>query len=83
MKFIDKLKEMVSDGLNNLGPQVSAELGRLGTHGALEFASNLYTGNSFVPYGPGSYTPTTENAETGKDSADVEVERQRDQGREM
>ena len=83
MRFLDKLPKMLSDGLNNIGPQVGAELGRLGRHGALEFVSNMYTGNSFVPYGPGSYTPTTENAEPGKDSADVEVERRRDHGREM
>jgi hypothetical protein len=83
MRFADKLKEMMSDGLNNFGPQVGAELGRLGRHGALEFASNLYTGNSFVPYGPGSYSPATENAEPGKGTPAVEVEHEREHGREM
>jgi hypothetical protein len=47
-------------GLKNLVPDVKAEFSRLGTQGAMELASALFNGNSFVPYGPGQYTPSAE-----------------------
>ncbi len=83
MKFVEKLKEMVGEGLSNFGPQVSAELGRLGTQGSMELASGLFNGSAFVPYGPGQYTPTPEQAGPEKEAPAVEVEREREQGREM
>ncbi len=47
-------------GLKNLMPDMKAELSRLGTQGAMELASALFNGSSFVPYGPGQYTPSPE-----------------------
>lgn len=48
------------EGLSNFGPEVSAELSRMGTQGAMELANALFNGSAFVPYGPGQYTPTPE-----------------------
>ena len=43
---------------------------RLGTQGAMELASALFSGHGFVPYGPGQYTP----------SVDHHLQRQHDRG---
>jgi hypothetical protein len=40
-------------GLENLVREVKAEMGRLGTQGAMELASALFQGHAFVPFGPG------------------------------
>jgi hypothetical protein len=55
------------DGLSNFGPEVSAELKRLGTQGQMELANALFNGSAFVPYGPGQYTPAQEMEKTGQD----------------
>jgi len=47
----------VAPGLKNFGPQLGAEMSRLGTQGSMELASALFNGQGFVPYGPGQYTP--------------------------
>jgi hypothetical protein len=47
-------------GMKNFVPEVTGDLERLGTQGAMELASALFNGSSFVPYGPGQYTPTPE-----------------------
>ncbi len=60
MNFGEKLMQMMSESLDNFGPEVSAEMSRLGTQGQMEFASALFHGSAFVPYGPGQYTPTPE-----------------------
>lgn len=44
----------------DIGPEVGAELGRLGTQGQMELANAIFNGSAFVPYGPGQYTPTPE-----------------------
>jgi type IV secretion system protein VirD4 len=51
----------IAPGLKNLGPEVGAELKRLGTQGGMELASALFNGDGFVPYGPGQYTPSPEH----------------------
>jgi hypothetical protein len=48
--------------LRNILSDVAAELGRLGVQGQMEAASALFNGNAFVPYGPGQYTPSPEQA---------------------
>ena len=61
--FFEVMKEAITaiaPGLENIGPQVSAELSRLGTQGAMEMAQALFNGAAFTPYGPGQYTPTPE-----------------------
>jgi hypothetical protein len=62
--FIDVMKDAISaiaPGLENFGQQVGAELDRLGTQGAAELASALFSdGNSYVAYGRGQYAPSPE-----------------------
>ena len=62
-QFFENLKEAgeaLAPGLKNLIPDVKAELSRLATQGTMELASSLFNGNAFVPYGPGQYTPSSE-----------------------
>lgn len=61
------MKDTLHAGLQEGMPQVKAELSRLGTQGAMELASALFSGQAFVPYGPGQYTPspTQEHAQPG------------------
>ena len=73
--FIEVMKEAIvaiTPGLDNFGPEVSAELSRLGTQGAMEMAQALFNGAAFTPYGPGQYTPTPE---MGKGSQELEVQK--------
>lgn len=76
-EFFESLKESVLEvapGLANLVPEVKAELSRLGTQGSMELASALFHGQSFVPYGPGQYTPTPEHS-TGLDGSAADMEK--------
>jgi len=73
--FFEVMKEAITaiaPGLENVGPEVSAELSRLGTQGALEMAQALFNGGAFTPYGPGQYTPTPE---VDKGSQEHEVQK--------
>lgn len=65
-------------GLKNFGPEVKAELSRLGTQGSMELASALFNGQGFVPYGPGQYTPSPDQSQ----SQENQLGREMDQGRE-
>jgi hypothetical protein len=67
----------LAPGLKNVGPDMGAELSRLGTQGTMELASALFNGHAFVPYGPGQYTPTPE---LEKGSHEVEPQQERDRG---
>jgi len=61
--FFDVMKEALSEiapGIQNIVPEIGAELSRLGTQGTMELASALFGNGAFVPYGPGQYTPTPE-----------------------
>jgi len=80
MKFTDKVMEMLGEGLSNAGPQISAELSRLGTQGTMELASGMFNGNGFVPYGPGQYTPSIEPAAPEKTEPAQEVEHEQGRG---
>jgi hypothetical protein len=80
--FFEVMKAL-APGLKNIGPEVSAELSRLGTQGAMEMAQALFNGAAFTPYGPGQYTPTPE---LPKGNQQVEPQQQQEQdrdGREM
>lgn len=57
--FFEVMKAL-APGLKNIGPDVSAELSRLGTQGSMEMSQALFNGAAFTPYGPGQYTPTPE-----------------------
>ncbi|MBI1348657.1 hypothetical protein GC163_20485 [bacterium] len=87
--FVEVMKEAISaiaPGLENVGPQVSAELSRLGTQGAMEMAQALFNGAAFTPYGPGQYTPAPELDQGSHEQVVQQAEPQREQergGREM
>jgi hypothetical protein len=83
MRLIEKLFDMVSEGLSNFGPQVGAEVSRLGTQRAMEAASGLLHGSGFVPYGPGQYTPTPEATGPEQGTAAMAMDHEQEHGREM
>jgi hypothetical protein len=85
--FFDVMKETLgalAPGLKDFGPEVSAEMSRLGTQGAMEMAQALFNGAAFTPYGPGQYTPSPELDQGSQQNeiADQNLERERG-GREM
>jgi len=49
MRFVEKLEQMVSKGVSEIGQ----ELGRLGVQGTAELGSALFNGSAYVPYGQG------------------------------
>lgn len=51
---------LLFDRLKAIGPEIGAEVSRMGTQGSMELASALFNGSAFVPYGPGQYTPSPE-----------------------
>jgi hypothetical protein len=89
--FFEVMKETINaiaPGLKNFGPEVGAELSRLGTQGAMEMAQALFNGAAFTPYGPGQYTPTPELDKGSPEQGIQESEPQQQQvqdrgGREM
>ena len=81
--FFDVMKEAITaiaPGLENVGPQVGAELSRLGTQGAMEMAQVLFNGAAFTPYGPGQYTETPELHQEGQEQAPQIAEQQQERG---
>jgi hypothetical protein len=74
--------EAIAPGLKDFGPDVKAELSRLGTQGAMELASALFNGSTFVPYGPGQYTPSPEHAMSPEHTPEIAQEHQQEMGRE-
>ncbi len=83
-EFFEVMKEAISaiaPGLENIGPEVGAELSRLGTQGAMEMSQALFNGAAFTPYGPGQYTPTPELNQGGQEQGVPEVEPQQQQER--
>jgi hypothetical protein len=72
-----RLFDSLAPGLKNMGPELAAELKRLGTQGQMEFASALFNGNAFVPYGPGQYTPSHEPEHQHGQEQELETGRER------
>jgi hypothetical protein len=74
---MSELADLLFGGLKNIVPDISAEMSRLGTQGQMEMASALFNGNSFVPYGPGQYTPsiTEQQPEVEQQQHEVGIER--------
>ena len=71
--------ELATEGVR--GPEISAEISRLGTQGSMEMSQALFNGAAFTPYGPGQYTPTPE---LPKGSQQAEPQQELDRGnREM
>jgi len=82
--FGEVMKEMLNTlapGLKDFGPEVGAELKRLGTQGAMEMAQALFNGAAFTPYGPGQYTPTPQ-VDRGNEVEPPQIELERG-GQEM
>jgi len=83
--FMDVMRDViaiVAPGLENFGQEVGAEMSRLGTQGAAELASALFSdSNAYVPYGQGQYTPSIEGPEQAVQS--VEAPQQERGGMEM
>ena len=70
--FFQVMKEAmntIAPGIQNMGPQINAELARLGKQGSLEVAQALFNQAAFTPYGPGQYTPTPELDKGGQEPA--------------
>ncbi len=69
--FFEGIKEAVveSTSLGNIVQDIGKELGRLGVQGQMEMASAIFNGSSFVPYGPGQYTPNAPEVAQGMDVA--------------
>jgi hypothetical protein len=76
-KLFANLKAM-QQGLLSAGTQglqeVGAEVRRLGTQGSMEFASALFNGHAFVPYGPGQYTPSPSQAQSPEHTIESQPE---------
>jgi hypothetical protein len=87
--FAEVMKETLMTSLASMGPEIKAELSRLGTLGTMEIAKSLFNeSTAFTPYGPGQYTPTPELGKNGQDqnneNAIAQPELDRGQGgREM
>ena len=66
-------------GLENVGPELKSEGSRLWTQGTMELASALFNGHSFVPYGPGQYTPSPaeHQQDHAHESHEINMERER------
>jgi len=64
------------DRLKAIGPEVGAEVSRLGRQGSSELASALWAGHAFVPYGPGQYVTSV----SPEQQHQANVERQPEQG---
>lgn len=79
--FFEVMKAL-APGLKNFGPEISAELSRLGTQGSMEMAQALFNGAPFTPYGPGQYTPTPELPKESRQAEPPQQELDRG-GREM
>jgi len=58
--------------LSDIMSDVGAEVGRLGVQGQMEMASAIFSGNTFVPYGPGQYTPSAENTVAAPEVPQIE-----------
>jgi hypothetical protein len=74
--------QAVAPGLSfdNIVKDVKAEMGRLGVQGQMELASALFNGSSFVPYGPGQYTPTPEKTNVEPTHSPETPQQQQEQG---
>jgi hypothetical protein len=81
MRFGEKVKELLMEGLGRFGREVGAEFKRLAEHGAMEGGSALFQGHGYVPYGPGAYRQDV--AGPDREQGAPEVEHQQEQGREM
>jgi len=73
LRAASDVAQAIAPGLKSFGPEVKAEMSRMGTQGAMELASALFNGDGFVPYGPGQYTPSAEQEH--KHEHDLSIER--------
>ena len=64
--------------MERFAAEIGGEMKRLGTQGAMELASALFNGQSFVPYGPGQYTPSVDH----RQEQGLQMQQERDLGRD-
>ena len=84
MAFMDRIKEMVGEGLSNAGPQIGQELSRLFIQGKAELGSGLFSNsNSYVPYGQGQNLGLDPKESEGPSLGEKEQPEQERGGREM
>jgi hypothetical protein len=69
------LASLLFERVKAIGPEVGAEVSRLGGQGAIELASALFNGNAFTPYGPGQITPSVSSP-----TPQPEMEQHQDRG---
>ncbi len=82
-EFIEVMAETlnaIAPGLKDFGPDVTAEMSRLGTQGQMEMANALFNGSAFVPYGPGQYTPMPELNQGVHDQDFPDLDQQQERG---
>jgi hypothetical protein len=83
VKFAQKVGEMLSQGVGNMGSEIKAELGRLGLQGRAEVAAALFNEKAYTPYGEGQKSPDVENSnhvggpEIGPAKANPEVAKEK------
>ena len=84
LEVMEEVMKTIAPGMENFGPEVKAELSRLGTQGAMEMAQTLFNGAAFTPYGPGQYTPTPEMGDQQHEVEKMEPHQEQERGgREM
>lgn len=74
-EFFESLKEgaaALAPGLDNIGSDIGAEMGRLVKQGAAEIASGLFTGNAFTAYGEGQRHDKGAPENDGADAPKIE-----------
>jgi len=69
------IAEQLFESLKQIGPDIGAELGRLGRQGASEIAAALFHGNPYVQYGPNQITPGKEQQPEVEQQQDLSIER--------
>jgi hypothetical protein len=79
MRLIDKLGEMFSKATSEIGEEID----RLVVQGSAEFASALFTGNAYVPYGQGQNRAGVEHGMEGLGGHEQAEHQQEHEGRSM
>lgn len=74
---IQAVRDVVEKRVDPYWNPVAPEIRRMGSQESMELASAIFSGNAFVPYGPGQYT----NSLTIESSLDAGKENEQESGR--
>jgi hypothetical protein len=69
--------------MDNILHDVGSEMKRLVVQGQMELTSTLFTGQAFVPYGPGQWSGPGREGGPEHGQQDMHKEQERHLGREM